>query len=124
MDAFCESFRLAFYTEYRAEIYGFGKEDIEGYNAVIQDKAKEIENIKLLQETRPQIQAAIDSGDLSPEEGEAFIKDATGLSVTMHRRKNASTVNERTSPVENARRSGGTTSPEYVDLNTPDFPGN
>ena len=106
-----------------AEIYGFGKEDIEGYNAVIQDKAKEIENIKLLQETRPQIQAAIDSGDLSPEEGEAFIKDATGLSVTMHRRKNASTVNERTSPVENARRSGGTTSPEYVDLNTPDFPG-
>lgn len=106
-----------------ANIYGYGEEAIEGYSAVIQDKAREIENIKLLQETRPQIQAAIDAGDLSPEEGAAFIKDATGLKVTLHRRKNASIVNERKSPTENARRSRGTTSPEYVDLNTPDFPG-
>jgi hypothetical protein len=91
--------------------------------AVIQDKAKEIENIEFLQETRPLIQSAIDAGDFSPEEGEAVIKDATGLNVTMHRRKNTSTVNERTSPAENTRQSRETTSPEYVDVNTPDFSG-
>ena len=106
-----------------ANVYGYGEEDIAGYMAVIQDKAKEIENIELLQETRPLIQSAIDAGDLSPKEGEAVIRASTGLNVTMHRRKNASTVNERTSPSNNARGADRTTSPKYIDLNTPDFSG-
>ncbi|MDE0086481.1 MAG: hypothetical protein OXU23_12255 [Candidatus Poribacteria bacterium] len=107
-----------------ASIYGYDEEVFAAFNVAIQDKAKEIENIKLLQETRPPlIQSAIDAGDLSPEEGEAVIKDATGLNVTMHKRKNVSTVNERTSPVENAREARGTTLPKNVDLNTPYFSG-
>jgi len=110
-------------VELSADIYGYDEEVFAAFDAAIQDKAKEIENIKLLQETRPIIQSAIDAGDLSPEEGEAVIKDATGLNVTMHRRKNTSTVNERASPAKNAREARGTTLPKDVDLNTPNFSG-
>ncbi len=110
-------------VELSANIYGYDEEVFAAFDAAIQDKAKEIENIKLLQETRPLIQSAIDAGDLSPEEGEAVIKDATGLNVSLRRKKNTSTVNEQASPAENPRGARGTTLPKDVGGNTPDFSG-
>ena len=51
-----------------------------------QSLSRAIENVdrlKLLQKTRPMIQRSIDAGELSPQEGEAFIKSVIGLRVTM-----------------------------------------
>ena len=110
-------------VELSAAVYGYGEKVIAAFNAAIQEKAEEIENIKLLQETRPMIQAPIDAGELSPEEGEAFIKSVTGLNVTMRRENHTSTVNDRASPAQNAIVPKRPTSPESVDLNIPDFPG-
>ncbi len=105
------------------DLFNPPEEEIAFSRKSLAETVERVEMFKLLQETRPEIQAAIDAGDFSPEEGRELIKAATGLNVTMHKRKNASTVNEQASPAENARRYRGTTSSENVDLNAPDFPG-
>ncbi|MDE0427360.1 MAG: hypothetical protein OXN25_21100 [Candidatus Poribacteria bacterium] len=45
--------------------------------------AVEVDTLTLLQETRPWVQDAIDTGVLSPEDGELVIESVTGLKVTM-----------------------------------------
>lgn len=59
-----------------------------------------VEIFKLLQETRPIVQASIDVGDISVKEGEEFIQAATGLNVVMHSKDRRSTVENSMSPAE------------------------
>lgn len=73
-----------------------------------------VDRLKLLQETRPMIQRSIDAGELSPQEGEAFIKSVTGLRVTMLGEDSTSTVGDSITPK--------TPAPESVDLNVVEFP--
>ena len=68
-----------------------------------------VDSLKLLQETRPMIQAAIEAGELSPKDGEVFIKSVTGLNVIIKGEDRASKVEEWPIP--------GVTEP-----NVPEFP--
>lgn len=68
-----------------------------------------VDSLKLLQETRPMVQAAIEAGELSPKDGEVFIKSVTGLNVIIKGEDRASKVEEWPIP--------GVTEP-----NVPEFP--
>ncbi len=108
--------------ELQIEVYGYPDALIDQLNGVIQEKAKEIENVKLLQDIRPMVQASIDAGELSTEEGEAFIQSQTGLKVTMHQWGPTSPGDDTTSPPKDFIAPKGATVPE-VDLNIPEIPG-
>ena len=105
------------------DLFHPSEEDIASSRKSLAQTVERVEMFKLLQETRPVIQSTIDAGDISPKEGEELIKVSTGLNVPMKRTEKVSTVSKHASPAENVRRSSGTPSPEYVDLNAPDFPG-
>lgn len=57
-----------------------------------------VDTFKLLQETRPVVEAAIDAGEVSPEEGESFLKSMTGLNVTMDQADRTSSVDGAATP--------------------------
>ena len=108
--------------ELQAEVYGYPETLITTLNNVVEEKAKEVENVKLLQDIRPIVQASIDAGELSTEEGEAFIQSQTGLKVTMHQRGSTSLMDDTTSPPKDFIAPKGAPVPE-VDLNIPEIPG-
>lgn len=108
--------------ELQAEVYGYPETLITTLNNVVEEKAKEVEKVKFLQDIRPIVQASIDAGELSTEEGEAFIQSQTGLKVTMHQRGSTSLVDDTTSPPKDFIAPKGAPVPD-VDLNIPEIPG-
>ena len=85
--------------------------------------AAEVDTLRLLQETRPWVQDAIDAGDLSPEDGELVIESVTGLKVTMPGENRTASVGSSRTYTENFTGPQRVASPESVTSNIPELLG-
>ncbi len=85
--------------------------------------AAEVDTLRLLQETRPWVQDAIDAGDLSPEDGELVIESVTGLKVTMPDENRTASVGSSSTYAEDFTGPQKVASPESVTSNIPELLG-
>ena len=82
--------------------------------------AVEVDTLTLLQETRPWVQESIDTGVLSPEDGELVIEAVTGLKVTMPGEDRTASVKNSTIYTEDFTAPEKIVLPESVDSNIPE----
>ena len=87
-------------TEIAINLFNPSEEEAAVARWKVSKITERIDTLKLLQETRPMVQAGIEAGDISPEEGEAFMQSMTGLNVAMSKEDRTSTVKDSAQPLK------------------------